>query len=67
LLEDSPRIYDAVKEHDQYELDMRYGKDSTGASQYIRSINGTIVKNSAEARAEIQAFEEKIRKAEKKK
>jgi len=67
LLEDSPRIYDAVKEHDQQELDMRYGKDSSGVSKYIRAVSGTIVKNSAEARAEIQAFEEKIRKAEKKK
>lgn len=67
LLEESPRIYDAVKEHDQQELNARYGKDNTGASNYIRSSSGILVKNTAEARAEVQEFEDKIRKAEKKK
>lgn len=67
LLEDSPRLYDAVKEHDQQELNTRYGKEPSGEPKYIRSPNGILVKNTAEARAEIQTFEEKIRKVEKKK
>ncbi|HNB22916.1 MAG TPA: hypothetical protein PKZ32_10870 [Candidatus Melainabacteria bacterium] len=67
LYKDSPRLYDAVKEHDQQELDLRYGKDSSGASKYIRSASGIIVLNTADARAEIQKFEDRIRKEEKKK
>ncbi len=67
LLEDSPRLYDAVKEHDQQELNIRYGTEGSGEPKYIRSTSGILVKNSAEARAEIQAFEDKIRKVEKKK
>jgi hypothetical protein len=67
LLEDSPRLYDAVKEHDQQELNARYGKEPSGEPKYIRSPNGILVKNTAEARAEIQTFEEKIKKVEKKK
>lgn len=67
LLEDSPRLYDAVKEHDQQELNARYGKEPSGEPRYIRSPNGILVKNTAEARAEIQTFEEKIKKVEKKK
>lgn len=67
LLEESPRLYDAVKEHDQHELNIRYGKDNTGAPNYIRSVSGILVKNTAEARTAIQEFEDKIRKAEKKK
>ncbi len=67
LLTDSPRLYDAVKEHDQQEVNSRYGKDKSGAPNYIRSASGVLVKNTAETRAEVQAFEDKIRKAEKKK
>lgn len=67
LLAESPRLYDAVKEHDQQELIIRYGKDNSGAPNYIRSSSGVLVKNTAEARAEVQEFEDKIRKAEKKK
>ncbi len=67
LLQDSPRLYDAVKEHDQQEVAMRYGKDTAGTPNYIRSVSGVLVKNTAEARAEVQAFEDRIRKVEKKK
>jgi len=66
LLEDSPRLYDAVKEHDQEEITLRYGKSQTGEPSYIRSASGKLVKNTAEARAEVQAFEDRIRKAAKK-
>ncbi|MBA3859559.1 MAG: hypothetical protein C0507_21855 [Cyanobacteria bacterium PR.3.49] len=66
LLQDSPRLYEAVKEHDQEEITLRYGKTTNGEPNYIRSVSGKLVKNSPEARAEITAFEEKIRNPEKK-
>ncbi|MBS1957783.1 MAG: hypothetical protein JST89_26595, partial [Cyanobacteria bacterium SZAS-4] len=66
LLEESPRLYDAVKEHDQQEVNMRYGTENSGAPKYIRLVSGVLVKNTEEARKEIQEFETKYRKTEKK-
>lgn len=67
LLEQSPRIYDAVKEHDQEELTRRYGKDTSGHPKYIRSIAGYPVQNTETVREEVKVWEAKIRETKLKK
>ncbi len=61
LLTESPKLYDAVKIHDQEEIDKYRGVDSQARSNCIRMPDGTIGKNSAENVKTVQDFETKVK------
>lgn len=57
LAQDSPQLYDATKKYDQKVLDSSFGKHLNGESKMIRSIDGTIVENTPEARRAVEERE----------
>lgn len=57
LAQDSPQLYDATKKYDQKVLDGSFGKHPNGESKMIRSIDGTIVENTPEARRAVEERE----------
>ncbi len=59
LIEKSPQLYKAVREHDQREIDSLWGKKADGSPKYIRSPGGHLVENTAESRKELEEFEKK--------
>ncbi len=69
LLTESPKLYDAVKIHDQEEIDKYRGVDGQARSNFIRMPDGTLAKNSGENAKTVQEFEAKVkaRAAEKEK
>lgn len=61
LLNESPELYRLVKGDDQADIDLTFGKDAAGESKLIRSVDGTLVANTAEHRSRITEFEQASR------
>lgn len=63
LLTRSPALYEAVKAHDQEEVNKAYGvEQGSGQAKYIRTPDGSLVKNTPENRQAIQDFEDTVKK-----
>ncbi|HEY9785588.1 MAG TPA: hypothetical protein V6D17_09325 [Candidatus Obscuribacterales bacterium] len=61
LLTESPTLYEAVKKHDQYEINRTYGVDASQQPKYIRKPDGYLAHNTAESRKAIEDFEERVK------
>lgn len=58
----SPMLYEAVKKHDEQEIDSYYGRSLFGYSQYVRALNGAVVPRTSQQAKEVEAFESGLRK-----
>ncbi|CAN5399280.1 hypothetical protein BH11CYA1_BH11CYA1_04250 [soil metagenome] len=58
LNEASPELYQAVKQNDQKEIDLRYGSNADGSSKMTRLPNGSIAENSRSNQEVVRLFEE---------
>lgn len=65
LLTESPTLYEAVKSHDQDEINRTYGLDAAKQPKYIRSVDGYVVLNTPEHKKAIQDFELAVRQKRK--
>lgn len=60
LLKESPELHKAAKAGDQAEIDQRYGFDQSGASKYIRGVDGLLKDNTEAERKAVKEFEDKV-------
>ena len=57
LLDDSPRLYQVVKNYDQEEIDKYFGTDLHDRSKFVRDISGEVILTDPNVIARIREFE----------
>lgn len=60
LYEESPDLYQAIKQLDQLDINKTYGLDEHGQPKYIRNPDGVPVPNTPENRQQVQEFERSL-------
>lgn len=60
LIKSGSQLYTVVKNFDQAEIDLRFGKTADGASQKVRLPNGALAENNDDSRQIISSFDRTI-------
>jgi hypothetical protein len=60
LIKSGSEVYNVIKDFDQAEIDLRFGKSADGNSKKVRLPNGNLVDNNDDSRQVISSFDKSL-------